>query len=161
MQLLRKYVFLPFLQILKQGVSPHKLALAISIGVTIGFFPIIGPTTLLCFLAAWSMGLNSAAVQLANYASYPLQIIMILPIYNLALKFSGLKMALDIKSIFQSYDSIVAFIQSSGIVIVYALLVWMLIAIPTAVLIYLISFAIIKRTMRRKNENVSARGISL
>jgi uncharacterized protein (DUF2062 family) len=58
---------------LRQGITPQKIALTIAIGITLGLFPILGSTTLLCFLAGVLLGLNQPIIQAVNYLVYPLQ----------------------------------------------------------------------------------------
>ena len=67
---------------LKQGITPEKVALTIALGVVIGIFPILGATTLLCGLVAVRLRLNQPIIQLVNYLTYPVQIIMLLPFYR-------------------------------------------------------------------------------
>lgn len=59
---------------LTQGVSPHHLALSCALGITLGIFPILGSTTLLCFLAGILFKLNQPAIQAVNYLIYPVQL---------------------------------------------------------------------------------------
>jgi uncharacterized protein (DUF2062 family) len=59
---------------LRQGITPQKIALTVAIGVTVGLFPILGSTTLLCFLAGVVLKLNQPIIQAVNYLVYPLQV---------------------------------------------------------------------------------------
>lgn len=65
---------------LTQGVTPHGLALTFAFAFTLGIFPILGSTTILCFLAALIFRLNQPVIQILNYIVYPLQIIL-LPLF--------------------------------------------------------------------------------
>lgn len=78
MSFLRRRLVEPLLALLKQGTSPERLSLSIAFGVTLGVFPILGSTTLLCFAAGVVFRLNHPALQLINYVVYPLQIPLIL-----------------------------------------------------------------------------------
>ena len=64
---------------MKEGLTPKKLSLVITIGITVSIFPVIGTTTLICTLIAFLFNLNLPAIQLANYASFPLQITLFFP----------------------------------------------------------------------------------
>lgn len=66
---------------LKEGMDLKKIALCIALGTTLGIFPVLGMTTLLCLLAALAFRLNLPAIQMANYMVYPLQILLIAPFY--------------------------------------------------------------------------------
>ena len=76
---LRRRVVQPFIDLLKQGITPEKLALSVALGVTIGVFPVLGSTTILCGVAAWALKLNIPAMQLVNYLVYPLQLALLIP----------------------------------------------------------------------------------
>ncbi len=65
--------------LLKQGLSPDKVALAIAIGTIIGIFPIIGTTTLLSILLASRLRLNQPLVMALNYAMTPIEVLLIIP----------------------------------------------------------------------------------
>ena len=69
--------------ILHQGLSPRSLALAIALGATIGIFPTLWGTSLICFALAGLLRLNHMAVQLANYMVYPLQLGLAVPYFLL------------------------------------------------------------------------------
>src|ERR1700679_2600498 len=69
----------PFIDLLKQGVTPEKIALTVALGVSLGVTPVIGSTTMLCTLAAVSLRLNLPAILVVNGAVYPLQLILLVP----------------------------------------------------------------------------------
>src|SRR5579862_3905632 len=83
MRWLRRKLIDPVLDLLKQGITPEKIALSIAVGVTLGVFPVLGSTTLLCAAAAVALRLNLPAIQLVNWLAYPLQIILLLPFVRL------------------------------------------------------------------------------
>ncbi|HEV2111545.1 MAG TPA: DUF2062 domain-containing protein [Gammaproteobacteria bacterium] len=67
------------LGLLRQGITPHKIALTLVLGVLLGVIPLIGASTTLCALAALALGLNLPLIQLVNYLVYPLQILLLIP----------------------------------------------------------------------------------
>lgn len=69
----------PVLTLLKEGVTPEKIALSVAFGIVLGTFPVLGTTTLLCAVAALVLKLNLPAIQLVNYFMYPVQLLLILP----------------------------------------------------------------------------------
>lgn len=73
----------PLIGFLRQGVTPPKLALSLSLGISIGLFPVLGATTLLCGIIAYTLKLNQPAIQLVNYFIYPLQLILFIPFFKL------------------------------------------------------------------------------
>ncbi len=75
----RRRLVEPILALLKQGITPEKLALSLAFGVGFGLFPVLGASTLLCAAAALALRLNMPAIQLVNYALSPLQLLLIIP----------------------------------------------------------------------------------
>ncbi len=67
------------LQQLTQGLSAEKIALTIAVGLCIAINPVIGTTTIGCFVAAWALGLNQPIIQTINWSSYALQLLLIFP----------------------------------------------------------------------------------
>ena len=67
------------LDLLRQGTTPHQLALAVSLGVLLGVTPVIGVTILACTVAALLLRLNLPLIQLANNLVYPLQLLLLIP----------------------------------------------------------------------------------
>ncbi len=72
----------PIARQLTQGVTPGALALALALGLTVGTLPVLGLTTLACALAAAALRLNQPAIQVANYAAYPLQLLLYIPFFQ-------------------------------------------------------------------------------
>jgi uncharacterized protein (DUF2062 family) len=67
---------------LRQGLTSHRIALAIAIATALAVFPLIGATTLLCTAAAVVLRLNQPIVQAINFGSYPLQLALIVPFWR-------------------------------------------------------------------------------
>ena len=63
---------------LKQGITPSKIALTIALGLTLGIFPILGATTILCLIAGISFKLNQPIMQAINWLISALQLSLIL-----------------------------------------------------------------------------------
>jgi uncharacterized protein (DUF2062 family) len=68
---------------LKEGRSIHKIALCLAMGATLGVFPVLGITTLLCTVAAFVFRLNLPAIQIVNYLVYPVQLALLTPFYSI------------------------------------------------------------------------------
>jgi uncharacterized protein (DUF2062 family) len=75
----RRRIVVPILDLLRKGITPEKIALSIALGITLGITPVLGSTSLLCFLAAVLLRLNLPAIQLVNYFVYPLQFALLIP----------------------------------------------------------------------------------
>ena len=67
---------------LREGMTLKKITLCISLGITLGIFPVLGVTTVLCTLAALALRLNLPAIQLVNYMVYPVQLALLAPFYS-------------------------------------------------------------------------------
>ena len=80
---LKRYLLDPLLALLRQGVSPRRLALCTAIGIVVGNIPILGVSTVLCTIIALTFRLNLPAMQLAQGAMAPLQLLLIIPYVRL------------------------------------------------------------------------------
>ena len=70
----------PLLQLARQGVTPEMLALSLALGLCISCLPVLGTTTVLCIMAAFTWQLNLPAILLANWAALPLQLVFLVPL---------------------------------------------------------------------------------
>ncbi|HEV2487274.1 MAG TPA: DUF2062 domain-containing protein [Terracidiphilus sp.] len=68
---------------LQLGISPQRLALTLALGFAIGCIPVVGIPTVFCTGLALALRLNLPAIQAANYAAMPLQLILIVPFVRL------------------------------------------------------------------------------
>jgi uncharacterized protein (DUF2062 family) len=111
-------------------MTPGSLALTIAVGAALGVFPVLGSTTLLCALAAFALRLNHPAIQLANYAVYPLQLLLIAPFYAAGVwLFDGKQFQGSVGEIIKLFKndfwtSLIALWD----ITVYAVLIWVLIS---------------------------------
>lgn len=85
----RRRIVWPIVELLRQGVTPEKLALSLALGVALGVFPVMGTTTALCAIAALVLRLNLPAIQIVNYFVYPAQLALIIPFFRLGEKLFG------------------------------------------------------------------------
>ena len=85
----RRRLARPIIELLRQGVTPEKMALSLALGVALGVFPVLGTTTALCALVAFIWRLNLPAIQIVNYFVYPLQIALLIPFFRLGEKLFG------------------------------------------------------------------------
>lgn len=70
----QKRLFDPIVLQLTQGITPEKIALTIAVGSALALFPLVGITTVLCFLAGVVLRLNQPMIQVVNYLCTPLHI---------------------------------------------------------------------------------------
>ena len=72
-------VVCPLINLLKQGLTPSKLAMVITIGFSFGLFPILGVHAIICTGIAFLFRLNLIAIQIAHLIAFPFQILMFFP----------------------------------------------------------------------------------
>lgn len=71
---------LPFLNLLRQGLSPRQLALTVSLGTACGLIPLLGVTTLMATFLAVRLRLNVAAFLLVSHVLSPVQLLLMIPL---------------------------------------------------------------------------------
>lgn len=71
----------PLAGLLRQGITPEKLALAMACGLTVGMIPSPWGATVICALIAYLLRINHVAIQVANYLAWPLQIVFLSPFF--------------------------------------------------------------------------------
>src|SRR6185369_14325539 len=76
----KRRVVAPLLQLLRQGVTPEKLALSVALGVIVAVIPVLGVSTIACAVLAIWLRLNMPAIQLVNYLMTPVQLLLIIPL---------------------------------------------------------------------------------
>ena len=86
----RRRLIDPILDLLRQGVTPEKIALSLAFGLGFGIFPVLGVSTILCTLVAIALRLNLPAIQLVNYLAAPLQLALIIPFVRVGEHLLGL-----------------------------------------------------------------------
>jgi len=120
---------------LRQGITPEKIALTLALGGMLGIFPILGTSTVLCAVAAIWLRLNQPIIQLVNYLMYPAQLLLLLPFYRAGETLFG-QPHVPIFSIVELIDRFRAgplqFVVDYGMVALYGVTVWCLIA-PLAI----------------------------
>ncbi|MGO9039356.1 MAG: DUF2062 domain-containing protein [Steroidobacteraceae bacterium] len=73
----------PLFQLLQHGMSADRLALAVAVGIVVGNVPIFGSSTILCAVIALAFRLNQPAIQIAQAAMAPTQLMLIVPFVRL------------------------------------------------------------------------------
>ncbi|MFQ3576543.1 MAG: DUF2062 domain-containing protein [Cytophagales bacterium] len=131
---------------IQKGLSAHKLALAISFGVSFGVFPIVGTSSLFCFLIAICLKLNHVVIQTTNYLVYPLQFIL-LPVWLLTSNQLGLggDVFENIKNYKLSdfYDNFYVLLK----IVSFLVLGWAFIAVPFSIMLYFTLLAFLRKSI--------------
>jgi len=148
----------PFIQLLRQGVSPEKIALTIALGIILGVTPVLGSTLILCTLAAIVFRLNLPAIQLVNGVVYPLQFILLIPFYRLGAWIFGA----DASAI--SLQGVVALIRAGvghavrtlWVVTMHALVAWLIFGAMASVILYTVLVPVVHNLWRRVQLGVTS-----
>jgi uncharacterized protein (DUF2062 family) len=143
----------PFVLLLKQGMSPEKIALTVALGISIGVIPVIGSTTMLCTLAALTLRLNLPAIMLVNGVVYPMQLTLIVPFLRAGawlFRVEGPK--LTITQIFKmiranAWHATIALFSAT----MHALVVWLVAGCLAASLVYLVVVTLLRRFWVRRS----------
>jgi len=148
---LDKKLIKPLMGFLKQGVSPEKLALCISLGGVIGLFPVVGITTIICAAVAIIFRLNMAVIQLINYFVYPLQLIILIPMVRFgAMLFGANPVPYTITELLDLFNTnFIGAIEVLWVALLYGLVAWVIIAIPLGMLLYFVSKMILKKLAKK------------
>jgi uncharacterized protein (DUF2062 family) len=130
---------------LRQGISPQQLALTLALGFAIGCIPVVGIPTVLCALLALTLKLNLPAIQAANYAVMPLQMVLIVPFAHLGGRLFSFGSGHAIKAETLLHTSPLALVSRLGGLAGQALLAWLVIAIPAVALMTVTLTAVLRR----------------
>lgn len=135
---IQKKIVTPVIILLKQGSTPEKLAMSLCMGAVLGCFPILGTATLLCIIFAQVFKLNHVAVQISNYAVYPLHILLVVPfLYAGNAAFGYDKVMFNVNDMVMNFETDPQiFFQTYLGVIIRACLVWAIFAVIVGLLLY-------------------------
>lgn len=86
-------------------MSPHELSLCITLGLLCGVFPMLGTTTLLCFLIALVFKLNQPVIQMINYVVYPFQLLLIIPFFQIGSWLFGESFTLSFSDVYEQFTT--------------------------------------------------------
>lgn len=147
---LRRKLLDPLLALLRQGVTPERIAISIALGMILGVFPVLGSTTLLCAVVALVLRLNLPAIQLVNYIVYPLQVALLIPFIRLGEKiFRARPLPLSLAQIAAKiHANMWHAIQDLWVTTVHAMVAWMLVCLPVAAIIYFVLLPLLRRLWR-------------
>lgn len=129
---IRDRVLTPLKQLLNEGLTPEKMSQALATGFVLGITPMIGISSILAIGVAAALKLNQVAIQVANWAAYPAQIILFIPYIKVGEWLLGLESAVinpsDIASMFS--DDFYASLEIYGRSLAAGVAVWAITAVP-------------------------------
>lgn len=135
-------------ELIQDGLSPERIALAITLACCFALIPLPFTNTLLLFVLAVILRLNHVMVQTINYLLFPFQVLLYLPFYKLGTLITGI----------HSSGNGVNFIQISslkdaaalgGEFFLAALIAWAVIMIVLGPLMYLAIIKLLQPSQQR------------
>jgi uncharacterized protein (DUF2062 family) len=146
----RRRIARPIVELLRQGVTPEKIALSLALGVALGVFPMLGTTTALCALAAFLLRLNLPAIQIVNFFVYPLQVALLIPFFRLGERLFGAPhLPLSVEQILAAvHASLWGATRFLWTTTWHAVVVWCLIAPVFVGLAYLVLVPLLRRAAK-------------
>ena len=144
----------PVIAQLTQGITPEKIALTLAIGSSCALFPIIGTTTLLCFLVALLLRLNQPIIQLLNQVLWPVQVSAIFACVHLGETVTGApRVSFSLTRMSQLFwDSPVKFFNEFGATALHAVVGWTLVAPFYIAAVYYLTRPILRTVNRLRTE---------
>lgn len=133
----------------REGITPHKMALTVALGTAFGLIPVFGGTTIFCLLVAFIFGLNKPAVLLINLFVYPLQLLFYVPFIHIG------EYLLGYPHLISSFAELVEMLRSDWLMgsqeiwlhNLLGILAWSLIMIPFSLLLYFLTRPLFKRVI--------------
>jgi uncharacterized protein (DUF2062 family) len=150
-ELFGRHISQPLAGQLRRGVTPTRLAWSIALGMCLSLLPVPGTTTALCAVAAYFLGLNPVAIQVANFAAAPVQLVLFLPFIQLGQRlFRGPPLPLTQVDLSAALAlGAASFMGRFGMALLQAVVVWALCAVPLAVLLQLGLRPLLVRGLRK------------
>jgi uncharacterized protein (DUF2062 family) len=150
-ELFGRHIAQPLAGQLRRGVTPTRLAWSIALGMCLSLLPVPGTTTALCAIAAYALGLNPVAIQVANFAAAPIQLALFLPFIQLGQRlFRGPPLPLTQIDLNVALSlGAASFMGRFGIALLQAVVIWALCAVPLALLLQLALRPLLVRALRK------------
>lgn len=141
------------LDLLRQGVTPERIAWSLALGACVGVIPVLGVTTILCTAIALMLRLNLVAIQAANWLVYPLQIALLIPFYRAGERLFGADrlglMPAEIIAMFR--ESFWGAISALWDTTLRAIVAWGAASVVAIPLLYALFRPILRRVMKRQH----------
>ncbi|MGJ8643510.1 MAG: DUF2062 domain-containing protein [Luteolibacter sp.] len=149
---LNRWIIQPIHKQLKQGTSPERLAWSISLGITLGIFPIMGSTSLMCFLFGWLLKLNQPVLHLFKTLTYPLHLPLILVFIRLGQKMNGVPLlSLSIPEMLGQFrEDPYQFARDFGVAALHGIEAWAICSIVLVPAAYFITLPLLKKLLPGK-----------
>ena len=152
---LRRWLVEPIINQLKRGITPEKLSWTIALGFTLGIFPIMGSTSLVCFIAGYFFKLNQAILHLFKSLTYPIHLALILVFIHLGQQLNGVPpLPFSISELMSQFkDSPAQFARDFGMAAWYGIEAWAIAALILIPLLRIISLPLLKKLSAKFRTN--------
>jgi uncharacterized protein (DUF2062 family) len=143
---------------LRQGLTPHKIAMTCAMGVVVGIFPIFGTTTILCFGVAIAFRLNIPLIQLINYLVAPLQLLFIIPFIKageILFHLNPFPYTLDQLSELYRNDFFLL-LKEAGFALALGTGVWATFSVPLFFVLYYVFFTLFTKWVRYRQRELKS-----
>jgi uncharacterized protein (DUF2062 family) len=148
----QRKISIPLKNLLKEGITPERLALSLSCGVTIGSFPVVGSTTAICIVIALALRLNLLAILLGNWLAYPLQLMLIFPFILLGDNLFGSPASSNPQSIAALFRSdMMDALRMSSVAVFHAAVAWAVIAPFALACLYFVFLPVLNHILSGMN----------
>lgn len=146
----RRWLVAPVLAQLSCGITPERLSWAIAAGIVLGVFPIMGTTTLICFLAGWAFRLNQPVLHVFSNVVYPLHLALIVVFIHAGQHlFNAPQLSFSITEMLERFkESPLQFCRDFGVAALHGIVAWMVVAPFAALLIRTVSLIALRRLQR-------------
>ena len=133
-------------QQLQAGVTTQKLATSVVVGALVGTFPVLGSTTLLSLACGFAFRLNHLAVQVSKELTYPLQLLLLIPLVRAGGKLLGAPVpaslaALQLQFRAGAWATLQIFARATD----GAIMLWLLAGVPLMLLLNMVMWRVLVR----------------
>jgi len=137
---------------LKKGLTPHQLALSISLAVMLTLFPVYGITILIFTLITVPLRLNLSIMIAVNFLIEPLRFILFIPLMKIGLEIMGETVVpFTFETLQRSFDtSFWKTLESFSKAFLHAFIGWVSVVIPMACVLYFSLRVIFTQAKKKK-----------
>ena len=145
----QRWVVRPIANQLRQGTSPKKLAWSVSLGLTLGIFPIMGSTSLVCFAVGHLLRLNQPVLHLFKTFTYPIHLALILVFIRLGQHLNGVPpIPFSIPQLLTRFkESPAQFASDFGVAALHGIEAWAISGIFLIPFFYFVSLPVLRKLL--------------
>lgn len=143
-------ILIPFRLVPKDGLTAEKLALSITIGIISGVFPVLGMTTVLSLILTMVFRQNILVVQSVQWILALFQVLLIIPFMQFGAYLLSQDAQINLVQINNAFhNGVISGFRTVGIFHLYAILTWIILAIPTAAVSYFSFLAVFQKKTQK------------